>query len=263
MFSLLFGPSKIDKVGNHMARVPMIARRKRAAEYKRAAQELAAEHNVQAAALTARIDADSKLSKDLRLLTKILGWNSGELVHCLLDDARRFSPGFGVLPLYGIDKDLAEAPYFWTALPKHAINLADEIEKANRSKLSPAHTLIHRDAKGEMLSRKEQERVAVLYKELPKILRSWALELNTKVDIIRGGLAEEKKEWPVLKQYALTDGLEERVFAKSGKYHETPLYRLLSAAAGVMGIHVVTEGAFRVRLNRQRKALRRNSKDSM
>ena len=140
-------------------------------------------------------------------------------------------------------------------LPIHANDLADEIEKANRSKLSPAHTLIHRDTNGEMLSRNEQKKVAALYKKLPEILRSWALELKTKVDINRSGIAEDKKEWPVLKQYAITGGLEECVFAKAGKYHQSPVYRLLTAAAKVLSIKIVPEGAFKMRLNRQKKAL--------
>lgn len=238
----------------------MIARReKKTAEYKLAIQALATEHNEQAVTLTAKIGADSKLKKDLQFVAKIVGWSSSELIHRLLYDARRFSQGFGSFRLHGIDKDLDEDYYFWRVLPQHAADLADEIEKANKSKLSPAHTAIHRDANGEMLNKSEHAKVVLMYKKLPEILRSWALELKTKVDLNRSGMAEAKKEWPVLKKLAITEGLEESVFEKVGQYHEAPMYRLLSAAAGVIGIEIVAERAFRIRLNRQKKALHGHS----
>lgn len=237
----------------------MRGRRKIATKSIPTTRALAAEHNKQAVALRTKICVDSKLRTDLQFLATILGWTCDDLIQRLLYDARRFSPDCGSFPLRGIDKDLEEDRYFWKVLPQHATDLADEIEKANRSRLSPAHTLIHRDATGEMLRKSEQKKVAVLYKRLPEILRSWALELKTKVDINKSGLTEDKKEWPVLKQLTLTDSLEESVFAKAGKYHQSPMYRLLTAAAEVLNIKIVPERAFRIRLNRQKKSVHQHS----
>lgn len=238
---------------------PMKSRRKTAKKSVRPTHELAVQHNKQSAALRAKILADSKSRKDLQFLTTILGWSCDDLIQRLLYDVRRFSPDFGSFPLHGVDKDLSQDYYFWKALPQHAIDLAHEIEKANKSKLSPASNLIHYDVSGQILPKRELKKVTVLYKRLPEILRSWALELKTKVDINKSGLTEDKKEWPVLKQLTLTDSLEESVFAKAGKYYQSPLYRLLAAAAGVLNIRIVSERAFRVRLNRQKKALSRRS----
>lgn len=203
-------------------------------------------------ALKTLILADPKLGKDLEFVANILGRSIDQVIQSLNRDVARFSSEFSALRLEGGCKDYNDDRYFWTVMPKHATDLAAEIERVNRSELSPAN-----DAALMARSRDKGNRKAkALYKELPELLRSFAQELRHNVKDTETRLSSQRAFAPWINKIGINMTLEERVFAKTQKYHQAPLYRLRKAVAELLGYDLITERAYRIRLNRQRKTMR-------
>jgi hypothetical protein len=212
------------------------------------------------AALQNRISSEQELQRDFGFLRKKLGCPESELLQRVFWDSGRFSsqkPKARPV-LSGEIKAWNGNRYYWKSLPKRVFELADEIEKANETKLSPL-PMAYQDEEGKSLSRSQQGELREEFVLLPDTLRWWAGTVERRVTNTKRWYEDQNRAFRGFEKLTDKDSLEERIFSATGKYHEMPLWRLISAANEVKGQGTITQRAFVIRLNRQKKELHRNN----
>jgi hypothetical protein len=212
------------------------------------------------------IDENPQLRRDLLFLSAKLKWSEDVLLVRLFWEAGRYSREFSPSRFFHRWKtdeigEWQRDKHFWKSLPTRVFKLADAIEMANSTALSPLKSKSLRDIEGESLSRTEQQELLADFCELPEILRWWAGTVRHQVILIagsRGFYGREKKAMELFFAQELTDSIPEKIYSSSGSYHEIRLSRLLRKACEARGIVMIDERAFIVRLNRQKKTLHGN-----
>jgi hypothetical protein len=88
---------------------------------------------------------------------------------------------------------------------------------------------------------------------LPEILRSYAGEVERKVNIWAAYWKRKKSRIPTLVALTRRHSLYERIRSSTGGYHQVRLLRLVNAAREVEGLPKIEQRAFTIWLNRFEK----------
>jgi len=117
--------------------------------------------------------------------------------------------------------------------------LAPQIDTTDKTKLSPLH----------------HPNIGNKFVGLADTLRAYGTELERRADI--WAPYWERKRLRIPEQVVLTrqHSVFERIRVSAGSYHQTHLFRLITAARHVYGYPRITERAFKVWLNRLRKQM--------
>jgi len=146
-------------------------------------------------------------------------------------------------------------PKTLTAILGKISTLADQIERVNRTELSPARTIILRSKKGVELSFHDAKHLRSALRSLPDVLRFYGDELDRKVSINRHCFQEEEQDLSSIVDLTRQNSLYERIrLADSrGQYHSKRLYRLVTASRKLQGFPPIKLRAFEKWLNELKK----------
>jgi hypothetical protein len=120
---------------------------------------------------------------------------------------------------------------------KNIRRAARQIETTNKTEFSPALT----------------KNIGFNVVKLPENLRSYAGEVERKVNIWAAYWKRKKSRIPTLVARTRQHSLYERIRSSTGGYHQVRLLRLVNAAREVEGLPKIEQRAFTIWLNRFEK----------
>jgi hypothetical protein len=187
--------------------------------------------------LRKRIEHDLQLKKDFDFLIAKTGWQPNQLLTGLWLDCNLMKADRQTLlskereELWPISEDRLRRTI------KNIRRAADQIESTNETEFSPTLT----------------KNIGKNFAGLPEILRSYATELERKVNIWAPYWKRKKSRIPGWVTSTRQHSLYERIRSSAGKYHQIRLLRLVNTAREVKGFRKIELRAFTVWLNRFEK----------
>jgi len=187
--------------------------------------------------LRKRIERDPQLKKDFDLLIAKTGLRPDQLLTGLWLDCNMMKADRQTLlkkgkqELWPISEDTLRRTI------KNIRRAAGQIEATNETEFSPALT----------------KNIGHNFAGLPKTLRSYARELERKVNIWAPYWKRKKSRIPTLVAMTRQHSLYERIRSSTGGYHQIRLLRLVNAAREVEGFRKIEPRAFTMWLNRFEK----------
>jgi hypothetical protein len=187
--------------------------------------------------LRKRIEHDPQLKKDFDFLIGKSGLQPNQLLTGLWLDCNLMKADRQTLlskekeELWPIDEDTLKRSI------KNIRRAADQIETTNETKFSPALT----------------KNIGDNFAGLPEILRSYARELERKVNLWTPYWKRKKSRIPNLVRLTRQHSLYERVRSSAGGYHQIRLLRLVNAARENKGLRKIELRAFTMWLNKFEK----------
>jgi hypothetical protein len=184
--------------------------------------------------LRKRIDHDPQLKKDFDFLIVKTGLQPNQLLTGLWLDCnlmkadRQTLLSKGREELWPISEDRLKRTI------KNIRRAAGQIETTNETRFSPALT----------------KNIGENFAGLPEVLRSYARELERKVNIWAPYWKRKKSRIPTLVALTRQHSLYERIRSSAGRYHQIRLLRLVNTAREVEGFHKIELRAFTMWLNR-------------
>jgi hypothetical protein len=187
--------------------------------------------------LRKRIERDPRLKKDFDFLIAKTGLTAAQLLTGLRLDCNLMKAD--QQSLLSINKKemwpISEDDLRRTV--KNIRRLARQIEATDRTDFSPLRT----------------NKIAVNFVKLPEILRSYAGEVERKVNIWASYWERKKSRIPTVVAMTRRHSVYERIRCSTGGYHQGRLLRLVNAAREVEGLPKVERRAFTIWLNRLEK----------
>jgi hypothetical protein len=209
----------------------------------------------QEAELQRRITASAQLTRDFDFLLKKTGWSPNTLLKRLYWDANVMHADRQTVlrkvraKAWPLDRDTLKATL------GNILTLADQVERVNRTDLSPAHCIILRDSRGGELNPRDTKRLVAVFRDLPEILRSYHRVLKRTVNIHATTWPAEERNWSSLTDTVKENSLYEaiRLADSRDQYNSNRLHRLVNAAREVQGLPPIELRAFVKWLNQLRK----------
>jgi hypothetical protein len=187
--------------------------------------------------LRKRIERDPRLKKDFDFLIAKTGLKPEQLLTGLRLDCNLMKADRQTL-LSNEKKEMW--PISRNTLKRNIKNIrraARQIETTNETEFSPAVT----------------KNIGFNVFSLPEILRSYAGEVERKVNIWAPYWKRKKSRIPTLVALTRQHSLYERIRSSTGGYHQVRLLRLVNAAREVEGLPQIEQRTFTIWLNRLKK----------
>lgn len=187
--------------------------------------------------LRKRIEGDPQLKKDLDFLIAETGLTPEQLLAGLRLDCNLMKADPQTL-LRNENKEMW--PISQDTLKRNIKNIrraARQIETTNQTEFSPALT----------------KNIGFNVVRLPEILRSYAGEVERKVNLWAPYWEGKKSRIPTLVALTRQHSLYERIRSSTGSYHQVRLLRLVNAAREVEGLPKIEQRTFTIWLNRFEK----------
>jgi len=187
--------------------------------------------------LRKRIEGDRQLKKDFDFLIAKTGLTPEQLLAGLRLDCNLMKADRQTLlsnekrKMWPISLDTLKRDI------KNIRRAARQIETTNQTEFSPALT----------------KNIGFDVVRLPEILRSYAGEVERKVNIWAPYWKRKKSRIPTLVALTRQHSLYERIRSSTGGYHQVRLLRLVNAAREVEGLPKIEQRAFTIWLNRLEK----------
>jgi hypothetical protein len=187
--------------------------------------------------LRKRIERDPQLKKDFDFLIAKTGLTPEQLLTGLRLDCNLMKADRQTLlsnekkEMWPIDRDTLKSNI------KNIRRAARQIETTNETEFSPALT----------------KNIGFNVVRLPEILRSYAGEVERKVNLWAAYWKRKKSRIPTLVALTRQHSLYERIRSSTGGYHQVRLLRLVNGARAVEGLPKIEQRAFTIWLNRFEK----------
>jgi hypothetical protein len=187
--------------------------------------------------LRKRIERDPQLKKDFAFLIAKTSLTPEQLLTGFRLDCNLMKAGRQTLlsnekkEMWPISRDMLKRNI------KNIRRAARQIETTNETEFSPALT----------------KNIGFNVVTLPEILRSYAGEVERKVNIRAAYWKSKKSRIPTLVALTRQHSLYERIRSSTGGYHQVRLLRLVNAAREVEGLPKIEQRAFTIWLNRFEK----------
>jgi len=187
--------------------------------------------------LRKRIEREPQLKKDFDFLVAKTGLTPEQLLTGLRLDCNLMKADRQTL----LSKERAELwPISEATLRRTVKNIrraAGQIEATNETEFSPALP----------------KNIGRNFTGLPETLRSYAGEVERRVNIWAAYWKRKKSRIPTLVALTRQHSLYERIRSSTGGYHQVRLLRLVNAAREVEGLPKIEQRAFTIWLNRFEK----------
>jgi hypothetical protein len=187
--------------------------------------------------LRKRIKRDPQLTKDFDFLIAKTGLTAEQLLTGLRLDCNLMKADRQTLlrhekkEMWPIDRGTLKSNI------KNIRRAARQIETTNETEFSPALT----------------KNIGFNVVRLPEILRSYAGEVERKVNLWAPYWKRKKSRIPTLVALTRQHSLYERIRSSTGGYHQVRLLRLVNAARAVEGLPKIEQRTFTIWLNRFEK----------
>jgi hypothetical protein len=240
-------PKQTDKTPEQLAfeKERRIARRSKISKLVRARE----------AELRRRIDTNEQLKKDFQFFVQRMNFPPDDLINGLYWDCNMIHADPQTV-VSGIKSETW--PIDEQSLRKILRNIntaAQQIDKVNKTTLSPGNEVVVLDNSGFLLERHKEKSLLAEFGRLPEILRIYHKTLKRGVEEAADFWPKESERMRRLVEHARHNSLYERIRLTSPdhKYHANRLHRLVSAAREMLGLTPVTRRSFIVWLNKLKK----------
>lgn len=203
--------------------------------------------------LRQRIVQDAALERDFEFLLEKTGWREEMLLSFLFWDCNMSAAS----PQAVLARDKHEHWPIDEVGLRHVVRdllqVAKQVDRVNQTDFSPTRTALFYNERGELLPQREADRLRGVANELPEILQFYASDLRRKISLSAAHWRRHKPRVAFLVDMTRRNSLYEHIRARTGRYHQTRLCRLVNAARLDQGLPAIEQRAFTIWLNRLKK----------